>query len=172
MPFAVKGTMNVGPAIESLREFKQAVQNRIMRKATEAGAKLIFDVAKAFVPKETGLLRKSLGRVTRTYKNIVIVVIGPRSKPSFRKPVTIKKDRVFRMVRGRRVRMRKPRPDQLTMIRWPTKYMHLVEKHSAPLKRAFDTTKAAAQKAMADKIAVEVPKEAAKAAQKSAKGTK
>jgi Bacteriophage HK97-gp10, putative tail-component len=84
----------------------------VLRKALNEATKPVLDAAKAQAPRQSGLLKKSLGRIGRTYvrSNAVVFFIGPRT--GFRRAVTIK-DRVTGKTR--------------TMIRNPVNIGHLTE---------------------------------------------
>lgn len=91
--------------------------NRVGAGAVTAAAKPIIKAARANVPTQSGLLKKSLGSVMRRYTGTSVAVIGARSSVSGE-------------YKGRK--------------RLPVKYSHLVEfgtVHSAPkpfLRPAFD----------------------------------
>ena len=97
---------------------KPSNQRQAMRKALQPATKPILDEVRARVPRRSGLTRKSIGRKTKTYSRTgtVLVLVGPRSKPSFRRQVT---------VRGRDG---KPR----TIMHDPVKTAHLVEFGTQP----------------------------------------
>src|SRR5262249_25938573 len=81
MPFTIKARVaGVDALVRSLQEFGRGVRNRVLRKALKKGARLIIQQARQLVPMQTGLLKKSLGVVMRTYKRsgAVVAIIGPR----------------------------------------------------------------------------------------------
>ena len=129
--------------LKNLEQFSQTIQRRIVRKAVSAGSTPMLQAVKAAAPRETGLLKKSIGRKVKTYRNsgVVLVIIGPRS--GFR---TVIDD--------------KPRN--------PLMYAHLVEfgTSKAPAKPfmrpAFQAMKQTAQNIIRQKLAEEIEKEAKK----------
>src|SRR5262245_9956684 len=127
MGFAIKGELQgLSGVLQALERLKQGARNRILRKALTQAARPMTKDARARAPRESGLLKKSIGSVTRTdKKGFVLVVIGPRT--GFKREVKIKKTRVFRQRGSRTVFVAKPTPDQLVMLRNPVKYAHLVE---------------------------------------------
>lgn len=128
MSFTIQGKLSgLDDAMKALSGLNQSVRNKILRKALDKASQPILKAAKERAPRETGLLRKSMGRRVIAYRSTgtVVVVIGPRSKPSFRKEVKIKK--VFRQIRGATRMIRNPRSEAMTMVRNPVKYAHLVE---------------------------------------------
>lgn len=135
------------------RTFKQLgdrVQRRVTRGAVNAATTPIVKAAKqkASASKESGLLKKSLGKKVRTYveKKTVVGIVGPR------------KD-IVGEYKGKK--------------RWPAKYGHLVERghiaadgsHVPPrpfLRPAYDETQGEAVAVMSDKMAAGVIKEASR----------
>jgi len=92
--------------MKTLEKFPGAIQRRILRPVLSAEGSKVVSEARENVPRQTGLLRKSLGKKMVTYKNGgVICVVGPR--------------RGFKQVIDG-----KPRN--------PTKYAHLVEYGTKP----------------------------------------
>ncbi len=116
MPFAIKASVDVKDLLARLDGMKRAVRTRVLRKAIGAGTKIILKVAKSLVPKESGLLRKSLGRKVKVYRNsgIAVGIVGPRK--GFRQDVTRSKGKWF----------------PVTAISDPIKYAHLVEFGTQP----------------------------------------
>lgn len=156
----IKDLMNM------LKKFTPAVQRRILRPALNAEGQRVLVQARSNVPVDTKLLKRSLGKRTKTYKDgRVIVIVGPR--------------RGFREIH-------KGRPKN------PSNYAHLVEfgaaphtlkVHSArlasskgqkfqqmhpgapaqkPLTRAYQTALNGAAERMASRMAQEIEKLAAK----------
>jgi HK97 gp10 family phage protein len=112
MAFSVQYKMSGGRELQrALAKFSPGRQRAIARRALASASTLTLRAAKQRAPVETGLLRKSLGKKTKTYPNkgTVVVAIGPRT--GFRRLVRVK---------GKLVR------------RNPTKYAHLVEFGSRP----------------------------------------
>lgn len=141
--------------IQSMSDLKQSIQSRALRPAVTKGARIISKEAKRLAPKESGLLRKSIGTKVKTYKSgVVVAIIGPRSKPSFRKTVT---------VNGRQ------------QVRNPVNYAHLVEygtvrtrPHSF-LRAAIQTKQGEVRRVMAEALRESILKQRAKEAAKAAK---
>lgn len=83
MGYAIKGKLDgLEQTLRKLRGLKQAMQNRIMRKAVTAASREVQGEAKARAPVgETKLLRRSMGTVVKTYrgKNVVVAIVGPRT---------------------------------------------------------------------------------------------
>lgn len=105
---------------------KDATRRKIMRPAIGEAASAVAKAARARVPVETGLLKKSIGTsVKTTKKGNVVGVIGPR--------------------RGFKQQVNRPSRIVQNTTADPTKYAHLVEfgtAHSAPqafLRPAMDT---------------------------------
>jgi HK97 gp10 family phage protein len=71
-------------AIAALAGRLAEIDRKIARKALKAGinevSKAVLWDAKSLVPKRTGLLRKSLGRKIKSYRNgaVIVGIIGPR----------------------------------------------------------------------------------------------
>lgn len=65
-----------------LKSLGQRVQRRVMRSAVNASATPVLKAARAKAPKQSGLLKRSLGRkvVTNTKRQSVTAIIGPRKK--------------------------------------------------------------------------------------------
>jgi HK97 gp10 family phage protein len=124
------------------------VQRRVLRSAVNAATTPVTKAAKAKADasKQSGLLKKALGKKTKSYSKSMTVVgiVGARTN-------------VIGEYKGKK--------------RWPAKYSHLVEKgHIARdgsfvppkpfLQPAMDETKAQAVNVMKDKLASGVAKEA------------
>lgn len=175
MAFAIKGELQgLQSVLAALDKLKQGARNRILRKALTTAAKPMTKTAKELAPRETGLLRKSIGSVTRTNKSgFVMVIIGPRV--GFRKEVKLKKNRIFRQAGTRTVFVPKPTDEQLTMVRNPIKYAHLVElgtryRRAKPfLQPAFDRNRQGAIDTITRISWDEIQKLAARAAAKGKK---
>lgn len=101
---------------DRLKRLANRIQNKVLKKSVDAGAKVFRTALKQSAPRQTGLLRKSLGIKGKTYrgKNIYVAIIGPRT--GFRGPVQLKIK-----VKGQR------KKKVVTMIRDPIKYGHIVE---------------------------------------------
>lgn len=136
------------------RTFKtlgERVQRKVLRQAVNTAATPVVKAARAKAPKDSGLLKKSLGKklVTNKKAGVVTAVVGPR-----------------RNVVGEHDG--KPRK--------PSRYAHLVEKghidgdgNHVPaqpfLRPAMEETEAQALGVMTDKLAAGVVREASKGAQ-------
>jgi HK97 gp10 family phage protein len=135
------------------RTFKglgQRVQRRVLRQAVNAAGTPVAKAAKSKAAKESGLLKKSLGKKLKTYpeRMTVVGIIGPRTN-------------VTGEHNGKK--------------RWPAKYAHLVEKgfinragEFVPpqpfLEPAMAETEGQAKAVMKSKLAAGVVKEAARGA--------
>jgi HK97 gp10 family phage protein len=126
----------------------ERVQRSVLRSAVSVASTPISRAAKANAPRESGLLKKSLGKkvVTNKEKQSVSAIIGPRRN-------------VSGMHKGK--------------LRKPSRYAHLVEKGfidaagrfhppQAFLQPAYDQTQAQVLGVMRDKLATGVAKEAAR----------
>jgi len=117
--FRVDGLKEFAARLQSL---KPAAQEAKFKAAIRAGGKVIEKAARSMAPTETGLLRKSLGVVVRTYPSsgTLVAVIGPR------------RGFADTIVRG-------PRGSGMVQYRDPAMYGHLVEggttSHDVPTKR-------------------------------------
>lgn len=136
-----------------LAGIKKSLRTRILRKAVDKASKPILARAKALVPRDTGLLRKSLGRRVKTYgkTGVAVAVIGPRV--GFRKQ---------RAEQGKKKLVKAGSGAGRVMN--PVKYAHLVEKgtaHSAArpfLRPALVALKDQARQIMAEVILAELGK--------------
>lgn len=134
--FGIRGEIQgLAEVVATLKGLPAKLQRKIMRKALSKATKGTVAAARRLVPRETGLLKKSIGRKVVTYKEsgVLVVVIGPRK--GFRQDVT-------RRGRG------KP------SIADPVNYAHLVEFGTKPhslLKGA--SSRGRLKKATADLVA-------------------
>lgn len=145
MSFAIRGKIGgLGDVFRKLDGVKNALRNRILRAAVGDGMKVVLDAAKAGAPRDSGLLRRSLGRRVKVYRNsgVVVGIVGPRT--GFKEAVATK--------RGR------------TVTRNATKYAHLVELGTRRMAArpflgpAWGSSARAAAAAIAERIALEVAK--------------
>lgn len=174
MPFAIKAKLEgLEQALRNLEALTRTVRNKILRKAANASARIVLKAARQLVPKNTGLLKKSLGVRVQTYRasGTVVAIVGPRT--GFKKTRQGKKITAF----GKKMKEAGQNP---------SKYAHLVEYGHAviyPLRKrvlsdgttiygkvvrampprpflrpAFEQTKAAAVAAMNQIIAEEIEK--------------
>jgi HK97 gp10 family phage protein len=85
MAFAIKGEVKgVAPLLLAMSNVKRSVTNRIARASILKGARIIRAAARKFLRPghgyESGLLRKSIDVVIRTYKTgVTLAIIGPRT---------------------------------------------------------------------------------------------
>ncbi len=134
----IEGIENVE---RNLRKLGEVAMPKVIRPALHSAAKVVVDAMKGNVPVETETLKESLGKKVwaNPSKSVLVAIIGPRRKRS--RTVT---------VNGK------------TMLRIPTKYAHLVEKHSHFMKQAFDSTRDAVQRRLMERIGRGIEREAAK----------
>lgn len=112
MPYKIKEkVVGLGDCLRVLDNLKRATRGKILRKALGAAGKLILWKAKSLAPKETGLLRKSLGRKVKVYREsgVGVVIVGPRT--GFRQDVVRRKGKWL----------------PTKMVANPVKYAHLQE---------------------------------------------
>jgi HK97 gp10 family phage protein len=106
MGIGVRMTLKTS-AVQALARKLNEVDRKAARKAVRVGVgygtKAVLDTAKSLVPRDTGLLRKSLGRLIKTYRagKVMAGIVGPR------------KSFVVTLPNGKRMRA--------------SKYAHLVE---------------------------------------------
>lgn len=144
MPYKIRGQVDgLRELVSSLHKLDTKVRKKTVRKMCAEAGKLILKRAKSLAAKETGLLRKSLGRKVKVYRSgVAVAVVGPRSDSKFRQLVTRTKNR------------RKPRTEMAN----PIKYAHLVEQgttHSRALpflRPAIAGQQAALREAMANVV--------------------
>lgn len=144
MSFQLKAKIEgLDELVKQLRdELPKRMQNKILRKAIGEGSKLILKTAKAKVVKDTGMLKRSLGRkiVAKRSTGAVVAIIGPRTGY---KKVKVKGTKTFKR---ERTKLGEKFAEAGVS---PVRYAHLVEKgtrHSAPkpfLRPALDTNMAA-----------------------------
>lgn len=119
MPFAMKSSVQGAPQLfQALRAINKKVARQTLRKAVKEGAKIVLNDAKANVPVDTGLLKKSLAVKVATFKGGegVVGIVGPRTgkTSSGRGP-------------NRKKGLSKLGQKFAAAERWPAKYAHLVE---------------------------------------------
>jgi HK97 gp10 family phage protein len=133
MPFAIKARFEgVQSAIQALDGLDKKIRRKGIRKAALAAGTIILKAAKGRVVKETGLLRKSLGKKVKVYtKGVGVAVVGPRV--GFKQEVTRRGVKVWSN---------------------PVRYAHLVELGTGRtaakpfLKPALDATRKQVEDAM------------------------
>lgn len=108
---------------DDLKTLKKKAKKGIRRGVTKAGRVLRMAV-KSRLPKESGLMRRRLQSVVRTYKSgAVVAVIGIAKGPA--EMVRVKE--VFRIIGGKVVRIKVPKVRQRMVKRNPAKVLHLIE---------------------------------------------
>lgn len=148
MAFTIRAKIEgVDELVKQLRdELPKRMQGKILRKAIADGSKLVLKTAKQKVPVgETGMLKRSLGRRVKVYRNSgkVLGIVGPRTG--------------FKKTKAGRTRTALGEKFQQAHVN-PTKYAHLVElgtRHSAPkpfLRPALDNNKEAVKAIFAKTI--------------------
>ena len=132
--------------IRKLKVLSSATVNKIVRPSMKRASKPVITDARNRVPMGgTGLLKKSIGRRGKTYKNsgVLVEVIGPRS--GFKRTVEI---------------------DGKAVIKNPTKYAHLVEFGTSKtgaqpfLRPALASKKSEALRILATEISREIKRQA------------
>lgn len=111
----VKVTVDgLAPLMTRLAALRQTERSKILRKAVNACSGVVLNAAKALAPRNSGLLKRSLGRRIRTYRRTgrVVGVVGPRT--NMKSAVTLKSG----------------------ATRWanPTRYAHLAEFGRGPVR--------------------------------------
>lgn len=92
MSYRVQGVVDGLPQLlASLDGLATAVRNRILRAAVMAAGKVVLSRAKADAPRESGLLRKSMARKVKVYRNsgVAVAIVGPRK--GYKQQVTRKR---------------------------------------------------------------------------------
>lgn len=99
--------------LKALGALDKKLRKKGVRKMASAGGGVVLKRARQLVPRDTGLLKKSLGRKVKAYARtgVAVAVVGPRNDPKFRQQVTRAKGR------------KRPR----TLLANPVRYAHLVE---------------------------------------------
>jgi HK97 gp10 family phage protein len=151
--FTIKAQIDgVKDMLAALDGLKKAVRNRILKRAVNKGIKIILKAAKGRAPRESGLLKKSLGSKVKVYRSsgVVVGIVGPRK--GFKGEVVRKKGRWF----------------PVSVYSDPVRYAHLVELGTshAPAKPflgpAVTGSRAAIRNAMAEEIRKGLEAQAAK----------
>lgn len=122
---AINGDLTgIEEATAKLTRLKTAVGTRAVRKGLGVAAREQKRQAKARTPKQSGLLRKSLGEKIKTYRGsgTTVSIVGPRRKFG----------RVVKIGRGKNAEK---------VYRNPTRYAHIVEKRYHPLAKAERATR-------------------------------
>lgn len=123
---SIKGELiGAKEAVAVLKGVKPGKARSILRSSLEKAATPVLSAARQNAVRETGLLKKSMGRKSATYASgTVVVVVGPRR--GFKQTVRLKPSWVWRGG-TKPYRIRKPKAGHLTVNRDPVKYAHLVE---------------------------------------------
>lgn len=127
----------MGAKLTGMKELRRALEdldkktaNKFTRIALASGAKVLKEAAAANAPKETGLLKKSIGVTIKRRKGVLSARIGPRK--GFGKKVKV---------------------DGREEYRDPNKYGHIVEYNSKPyLRPAFDGKAGTAEARVGEKL--------------------
>lgn len=91
MGFVIRGRVGgLEETIKRLDGLKRRVKNTILRKAMRRATAIVLKAARGNCPKDTGLLRKSLGSKVKAYRQsgVVVGLVGPRK--GFKQEVTRK----------------------------------------------------------------------------------
>lgn len=124
-----------------LREFKGALEKldkklraKVVRGAVNAGIKVFVAAMRQRVPENSGLLKKSLGRKSKTYRQggIYVAIAGARSGFKYEVQYTVKDDD------GKILRTYKRVQD-------PRNYAHLTDSDKPWVQPSFDATRAEAE---------------------------
>lgn len=120
MPYVEKEYLTgLEATVKAFDAFPKRLRNKHLRRGMNAVGKDLLWAAKARTPKRTGLLYKSLGRKSKTYRGgaVIVAIVGARK--GFRKQVGV---RVFDSRPGTRY----PKKAGDPVYADPTKYLHLV----------------------------------------------
>lgn len=124
MAFSVAAKLEgLGPALGRLEKLRRGARGKILRKALNEGTKPVLSSAKGLAPRESGQLRKSLGKKVKVYREsgAAVGLVGPRS--GFKRQVTVEKRKVSAVIGGKRTTRR----IGAVVYRNPVRYAHLVE---------------------------------------------
>ena len=131
--------LGVASLFKKVDNLKNALRNKITKKAVTAGVQVIAKAIKANAPEDTKLLKKSIGSKVKVYRNsnMVVGLVGPRTKMGA--------DVVTR--RGQR------------LFRNPTRYAHLAEKKTGFMANGWTASAAAANAALVSVMQDEIAKQ-------------
>lgn len=76
----IKFKADSGPLLRQLKLFNDAKQKAFLRTAARKGARIYRKAMRNAAPRGTGLLRRSLDIVIRTYKASVVAIVSPKSR--------------------------------------------------------------------------------------------
>ena len=150
MELSIKWDAELERALErALTEIPANVHRKVLGQASRRVMRPLVTTARKYVPRRTGLLRKSLGTAQKKYghSGTIYTIVGPRT--GFKSQVGTRRD-------GSPI--------------WanPHKYAHLVEygsKRSKParfLRKAFDAHRSSIVSALGSALAAGISREAAK----------
>lgn len=127
--------------IGALSGLKNALRNRILRRAVLDATKPVYDEMRERVPEDTKLLRKSIGRKVVVFRNssVVVGLVGPRT------------DMGAEVV---------PRGRKQPIKRVPTRYAHLADRQSPFVAPAWSAALPRAQELLEQRVIAEVEKRA------------
>jgi hypothetical protein len=139
----ITGFRGIGKAIESL---EKKAGKKVIRKGVTKGSQVYTKALKERAPKQTGLLKKSLGQRIKSYKGgrTVVGLSGPRS--GFKKEVEVK----IRNKKGTRIIARKKE------VRDPRKYAHITEAKRPWMKPTFVARQREVEQAAMDAMRAEL----------------
>jgi hypothetical protein len=151
--------------LSNLKKLPNGTRRKSVRIAMNAGMGVFKRAAERFVPRETGLLKKSLGvkvKIPTNKNKPAYGIVGPRR--GFKRAVgrlrrgsslrTVGKKTVINMLLG----------GETVVYRNPSRYAHLAERHKPYLGRAQRAVARAAIDTMSRRLGREVELEAAKLA--------
>lgn len=124
----------VDAVLLAVATYREKVKKSI-RAGVAAGRKVYLSALKNAAPVESGLLKKSLGTRSKTYRKGEVAgqTIGPRS--GFKKEVVLKSTR---MIAGKRRKVIRKE------LRDPRKYAHITEKRNPWIRPTFEAVTGAA----------------------------
>lgn len=112
-------------AVQSIRHLPAAVQNRGVRIALSAGGGEFKRAMQARAPRETGLLKRSIGVKVGVPKDVRKAWVKVGAKRGFKQPVARNKKGKLKAV-SKEVQKLLPE-SKYTKYRNPTRYLHLAE---------------------------------------------
>lgn len=80
--FKIQGKIEgLGEVLARLDGVEKKTKKKILRKAVGQAGKILLKAAKQRAQKKSGLLRKSLGRKVKVYRNsgVAVAIVGPRT---------------------------------------------------------------------------------------------
>jgi HK97 gp10 family phage protein len=172
MSMKIKGMEKL---IKKMGHLQNRVQSRILRKAIRHAEKPVRTMARRLAPKESGLLKKSIGAKIKVQmsKRIAYAVVGPRKGQGKEVAIT-DKGKVYLDTTEKQRKRNAGRNIVKTEFRDPAKYAHIVERGSAShgkhpgtgavpfLRKAFEANKRRVLGIIRDTIREELKREAAK----------